>query len=185
MKTRQTKEELRSLTNLTTVLRSIQLLINRWNEFINFCAMVGHKTLAVLLATTCLYLLVKLYDILTLPALLTYACAVFGICLISNVIYPYMADIGMEANTFRSSWAMHRAQAQHCVTKTTQIDTTLSNETSRLVQNVSEDKELKRLLRSCPNFYIKVGTYYSYTRTTPSTFNRIVLDNTINLLLTF
>ena len=176
-KRKETTEAVRSLNNITIVFRSIQILTEVANECISFSVMIGQKIICALVIIVSTYVVIKLNHTLTVASLLCYVFAGIAAGFVSNFIYTLVADLSMEASMFRSSWVIERARFRIDLGK--QVTTF----PLQIHLKLNEDKELVRLLRSSPDFRIKVGSYYNFKKTTPTTFSRIVVDNTINLLL--
>ena len=145
----------------------------------NFSVMVCHKIVCALMVIVCAYVVIKLNHVLTLAALLCYAFAMIATGFVTHFLYPFMADLSLEASIFRTSWAIQQAR-------------TYTDKNSKVIlfqdqnnPNLNENKELIRLLRSCPDLHIKFGNFYNFTKTTRTTYSSITVDYTINLLLAF
>jgi hypothetical protein len=101
---------------------------------------------------------------------------------IANVAYPHAALLSLQVDTFRESWKRGFTETPG----STDAEKKLNASIQRPNQSISStNSEIRLFLNSCPDIYIKVGSFYNFTKTTPTTFSRIIVDNAINLLLAF
>ena len=85
----QTHESLRTPVNFPHVYRSLQVLFNRFNDFLNITAMQGQKCLNLLLTTMAVYGTLRFYHSLNVLAYLAFPSVSFACIVFANVGYPY------------------------------------------------------------------------------------------------
>ena len=152
---------------MVQVYRSYQLLVNRFNAWLNIIAMQGQKFLNLCITTMGVYGTLRYYHSLNILAYLTFPSVTMACILFANVAYPYGRILNSDTLALRRSWMR---------VKKSELDS---------ATEVGPSKYMTKVLQSCRDLKIKMGNFYFYEDTTSTTYNSIVIDNATYLLLSF
>ena len=166
-------QSLRAPRTAARTYRILQLVTNRYNDFVCKIAMPGHKVANLILTTAGSFGTIRFFGQVNFFAY----CAFPGLgcagLLFANVAYQFGAVLNEKAENFRKSWVGNTTGEERDGCSFQAI--TLSVQT----------RDMRRVIRSCRDLKIKVRDFYYFDNTTVSTYISIVVSNTIGLLLAF
>ena len=153
--------------------RTLQVVTNRYNDFVCDIVMPGHKVANLVLITVSLFGTIRFFGQVNFFAYCIFPCLGFLGIVFSQVAYQFGAVLNDKAESFRKSWTTRTTDHEEKVRSFRSTTTTL------------QSKYILRLILSCRDLKIKVRNFYYFDSTTVSTYIGIIVSNTITLLLAF
>ena len=160
-------EVIRTPKRAIQMYRTLQVLTNRYNDFVAKFVMPAHKVANLVLTVSGSYGTIRFFGQVNFFAYCAFPGLGIAGLTYANVGYRFGAMINDKANHFRNSWRSQEA----------------SETTSAATR--AENQEMICVIRSCRDLKLKVGHLYNFEKNTISTYINIVQGNTINLLLAF
>jgi len=190
-----TSDTLRRRQNVFATYRKIQMIVARYNTYMNFTAMVGQKIASMLMVVVALYGSIRFYSSMKFLAYVAFPIVSVSCVVYIRIAYSRGGVLNADAEMFRRSWR-YRTPRPIPLVKRQKQESRNKEKLGKLVTPISVENQIQesimdsqvyvnRYLKSCCDPKISMGGFYNFEKTTAVTFLDIAFEYAVTLLLTF